>query len=61
MSGRPGVAHRAMPVLSMTMRMAELRGYRSHNTATTRPQHGHNTATTRPQHQPLQPCPDEPV
>ncbi len=31
MSGRPGVANRAMPVLSMMMRMAELWGYRAHN------------------------------
>ena len=31
MSGRPGVANRAMPVLSMRMRMAELWGYRAHN------------------------------
>ncbi len=28
---RPGVANRAMPVLSMMMRMAELWGYRRHN------------------------------
>ena len=32
MSERPGVANRAMPVLSMMMRMAELWGYRVHNT-----------------------------
>ena len=32
MSGRPGVANRAMPVLSVMMRMAELWGYRRHNT-----------------------------
>ena len=32
MSERPGVANRAMPVLSMMMRMAELWGYRRHNT-----------------------------
>ena len=32
MSDRPGVANRAMPVLSMMMRMAELWGYRRHNT-----------------------------
>ena len=31
MSDRPGLANRAMPVLSMMMRMAELWGYRSHN------------------------------
>ena len=31
MSERPGVANRAMPVLSMMMRMAELWGYRPHN------------------------------
>ena len=31
MSERPGVANRAMPVLSMMMRMAELWGYRAHN------------------------------
>ena len=31
MSDRPGVANRAMPVLSMMMRMAELWGYRAHN------------------------------
>ena len=31
MSDRPGVANRAMPVLSMMMRMAELWGYRPHN------------------------------
>ncbi|MDE0129880.1 MAG: site-specific integrase [Gammaproteobacteria bacterium] len=31
MSERPGVANRAMPVLSMMMRMAELWGYRRHN------------------------------
>ena len=31
MSDRPGVANRAMPVLSMMMRMAELWGYRRHN------------------------------
>ena len=29
---RPGVANRAMPVLSVMMRMAELWGYRAHNT-----------------------------
>ena len=28
MSARPGIANRAMPVLSMMMRMAELWGYR---------------------------------
>ena len=32
MAGRPGVANRAMPVLSMMMRMAELWRYRRHNT-----------------------------
>ncbi|MXW21371.1 MAG: tyrosine-type recombinase/integrase [Gammaproteobacteria bacterium] len=32
MADRPGVANRAMPVLSMMMRMAELWGYRRHNT-----------------------------
>ena len=32
MSDRPGVANRAMPVLPMMMRMAELWGYRRHNT-----------------------------
>ena len=32
MSDRPGLANRAMPVLSMMMRMAELWGYRAHNT-----------------------------
>ncbi len=32
MSERPGVANRAMPVLSVMMRMAELWGYRAHNT-----------------------------
>jgi len=32
MSERPGIANRAMPVLSMMMRMAELWGYRAHNT-----------------------------
>jgi site-specific recombinase XerD len=32
MSDRPGVANRAMPVLSALMRMAELWGYRRHNT-----------------------------
>ena len=31
MADRPGVANRAMPVLSMMMRMAELWGYRRHN------------------------------
>ena len=31
LSDRPGVANRAMPVLSMMMRMAELWGYRAHN------------------------------
>ena len=31
MSDRPGIANRAMPVLSMMMRMAELWGYRRHN------------------------------
>ena len=31
MSARPGIANRAMPVLSMMMRMAELWGYRRHN------------------------------
>ena len=31
MADRPGVANRAMPVLSMMMRMAELWGYRAHN------------------------------
>ncbi len=31
MADRPGAANRAMPVLSMMMRMAELWGYRSHN------------------------------
>ena len=31
MSDRPGVANRAIPVLSMMMRMAELWGYRAHN------------------------------
>ena len=31
MSDRPGLANRAMPVLSMMMRMAELWGYRAHN------------------------------
>ncbi len=31
MSARPGSANRAMPVLSMMMRMAELWGYRPHN------------------------------
>ena len=31
MSERPGIANRAMPVLSMMMRMAELWGYRPHN------------------------------
>ncbi len=31
MSERPGIANRAMPVLSMMMRMAELWGYRCHN------------------------------
>ena len=29
---RPGIANRAMPVLSVMMRMAELWGYRRHNT-----------------------------
>ena len=32
MSGRPGLANRSMPVLSVMMRMAELWGYRAHNT-----------------------------
>ena len=32
MSERPGVANRSMPVLSAMMRMAELWGYRAHNT-----------------------------
>ena len=31
MSARPGIANRAMPVLSMMMKMAELWGYRAHN------------------------------
>ena len=31
LSERPGVANRAMPVLSVMMRMAELWGYRAHN------------------------------
>ena len=31
LSERPGIANRAMPVLSMMMRMAELWGYRAHN------------------------------
>ena len=31
LSDRPGLANRAMPVLSMMMRMAELWGYRAHN------------------------------
>jgi len=31
MAGKPGVANRTMPVLSVMMRMAELWGYRSHN------------------------------
>ena len=31
MSGRPGSANRAVPVLSVMMRMAELWGYRAHN------------------------------
>ena len=31
LSNRPGLANRAMPVLSMMMRMAELWGYRAHN------------------------------
>ena len=31
LSDRPGIANRAMPVLSMMMRMAELWGYRAHN------------------------------
>ena len=31
MADRPGAANRAMPVLSMMMRMAELWGYRPHN------------------------------
>ena len=31
MSERPGIANRAMPVLSVMMRMAELWGYRAHN------------------------------
>ena len=33
LSERPGVANRTMPVLSMMMRMAELWGYRVHNTS----------------------------
>ncbi len=32
MRERPGIANRAMPVLSVMMRMAELWGYRRHNT-----------------------------
>jgi len=32
MAARPGTANRAMPVLSVMMRMAELWGYRLHNT-----------------------------
>ena len=32
MAGKPGSANRAMPVLSVMMRMAELWGYRAHNT-----------------------------
>ena len=32
LSDRPGIANRAMPVLSVMMRMAELWGYRVHNT-----------------------------
>ena len=32
MSERPGVANRSMPVLSVMLRMAELWGYRAHNT-----------------------------
>ena len=32
MRDRPGIANRAMPVLSVMMRMAELWGYRRHNT-----------------------------
>ncbi len=32
MSDRPGIANRAMPMLSVMMRMAELWGYRRHNT-----------------------------
>ena len=32
MSERPGIANRSMPVLSVMMRMAELWGYRAHNT-----------------------------
>ena len=32
LSDRPGSANRAMPVLSVMMRMAELWGYRAHNT-----------------------------
>ena len=32
MSARPGIANRSMPVLSVMMRMAELWGYRTHNT-----------------------------
>ena len=31
MADRPGAANRAMPVLSMMMRMAQIWGYRSHN------------------------------
>ncbi len=31
MAGKPGSANRAMPILSTMMRMAELWGYRSHN------------------------------
>ncbi len=32
MAGKPGSANRTMPVLSVMMRMAELWGYRAHNT-----------------------------
>ena len=32
LAGRPGVANRTMPVLSVMMRMAEVWGYRLHNT-----------------------------
>ena len=31
MAARPGMANRSMPVLSVMMKMAELWGYRSHN------------------------------
>ena len=31
MGERPGAANRAMPILSIMMRMAELWGYRIHN------------------------------